>query len=279
MFGVGITTFNGAERTATCIKSILHAAKEDGAPVEIFVIDDGSCENEIRFLRFACEQLSVRMAEHRRNQGISAGWNHLVAGLAQHEWVLVLNDDIKLAPGTFQALGHFITRNSALKIGTVSPWMRHEGQILRLKSEPDWEPNRPMLSLSPCGAAFLLNRKAWEVAGFFDETFKSFYEEYDFGLRLAARGFQSWHLPWPAVDHGWSQTFRQTPDPLLPEMRMAFSRQHFQSKWGPLDGPVIREMHAALKPPERVDWLGEAGPQAAEPKLIPFAECVSPKKV
>ena len=225
--GVGFLTINGPDRVHRAVKAVLVAADADGVPrPRICVVDDGSSELSKSLIGSLSHTLGFDYLVHPRNLGISAGWNHLMERLGTNcDTVLVLNDDLFVTPGIFSAFDYWIKTNPTLPWGTVSPWLRYQGKVLRLRAEPDWEPNRPLLSLSPCGAAFFLRTPTWQKVGPFDETFKSFYEEYDFGLRCVEKGLGCYHLPWPVVDHGWSQTFVDNADMLKPTIRLASSKR------------------------------------------------------
>ena len=272
---VGISTINGTGRVRRCVESVRRASLCGQVEVSrIVVVDDGSSESKLRELRDLSKGLEFEFREHRRNLGISATWNHIIDALMDSPLVLVLNDDIQLRPRCLEMLYYF-TRWHHGAWGTVSPWLAHRGEPTPLKIT-GCTPTVPQVALSPCGAAFLLRPPFWRAVGGFDETFKSFYEEVDFGLRLAQLGLWSYHLPTVGADHGWSETFIENAEMLKPEERMRDSRSYFRSKWGGdlPSAPRIQELFSYMAP-HGVHWLSPDGPQDAMCEPIIWAECES----
>ena len=82
----------------------------------------------------------------------------------------------------------------------------------------------PQFSMTPGGQAFAFLRKVYEeLEEGFLEIFTSFYEETEFGYEISDKGYYSYILPFPVLQHFASQTFAlneelvfTTPKDILP---------------------------------------------------------------
>ena len=89
--------------------------------------------------------------------------------------------------------------------------------------------------MCPSGQLFAFRHSDFDAIGGFDESYKSFYEESDFGTAMAARGLIGCQTTWPFCYHLWSATFGANPE-LRAGDRIAASRAHYRRKWGVPDG-------------------------------------------
>jgi len=87
-----VLNFNGRELLAECLPSLVRAAEMSRHDCEVIVIDNGSDDDSVPFLRSTFAE--VRVIE-RPNRGLCS-FNEVLAGLAGPVAVLV-NNDIKLA--------------------------------------------------------------------------------------------------------------------------------------------------------------------------------------
>ncbi len=95
----------------------------------------------------------------------------------------------------------------------------------------EYESHGPGRVMCPTGQLFAFRRADFDALGGFDEGFKSFFEESDYGTAMAAKlGKIGLQLPWPQCWHRWSATFSTNPE-LRASERMAASRQRSIEKW------------------------------------------------
>jgi len=80
-----ILNFNGKSLLKRCLDSVL---KTDYPDFEIFVIDDGSSDGSVEFVRKRYP--GVKLVEIGRNIGVAAAYNKVIDGLSS-EFVAVLN--------------------------------------------------------------------------------------------------------------------------------------------------------------------------------------------
>lgn len=242
---IGISTYNGPYRVSDLLESIRQYTEYSKENYKIVVIDDGSREENLITLREVCQKHNVSLREHRQNLGISATWNHLVrffgeGDIPRADYNILINDDIICTPYWLTSLMYFLENN---KCGTAglpllfgSP---HDDKAIIMKPDqtknvnagPELTSMRPGRVMAAPGCLFGFKRSLYDEIGGFDEHYKSFYEEIDFGTECAKRGYPSYALSWPRVWHMWGATFAQNPE-LEASRRMSESRAYYIQKWG-----------------------------------------------
>ncbi len=91
MFSILIPTWNNLEYLRVCIDAI---ARHTQVPHELIVhVNEGS-DGTAQWLA----SQGIRHTQSPRNLGICAGLN-LLAGMARHDWIVYLNDDMVVCPG------------------------------------------------------------------------------------------------------------------------------------------------------------------------------------
>ena len=126
---VVILAFGDALWTGTTLQSLFDGG--DHYPdLEVIVVDNGSDDATLAELRKTCaSHPGVRLIENGENLGFARGNN---AGLsaAAGEYVLLLNNDTYLAPGTIHAMVRHLRDNPG--IGVVGPLTNNIGNEARL---------------------------------------------------------------------------------------------------------------------------------------------------
>jgi GT2 family glycosyltransferase len=259
MITIGVPTFNGAWRLRNLLKSIAMRTPEIAAgEARVVVVDDGS--PVIEQTRAVIAEMTplfppgaLAYVEHGTNKGISAGWNTA----SRHfdcEYVALANDDVIMASGGWLRALTYVLANSP-NVGVVGPnWHAFiADDVAKLLESPDsdlqviprdpcskahtpsrrdLEPCDPGRVMAPGGQLFAFRRADFDAIGGFDENFKSFFEETDFGTAMAAKLKKiGLGLNWPQCWHMWSATFNANPQ-LNGSGRMAHSREFYRQKWG-----------------------------------------------
>jgi N-acetylglucosaminyl-diphospho-decaprenol L-rhamnosyltransferase len=200
---------------------------------DVVLADNGSQDGVPE--RSAQDRTGVRLLRMGGNLGYGAAANLGVSTTAA-PWVLVLNPDLMLEPGSVDvlldasrrwpragALGPAIRdpdgspyptgrRTPSLVVGSLhaalsgvwpdNPWSRAYLQVDSLETE------RTAGWLS--GACLLLRRQAWESVGGFDPDYFMYFEDVDLGERLARMGWLNIYVPSSKVVHiGGTTTSRQ----------------------------------------------------------------------
>jgi len=193
-FAIAIATVNRAD----LLVPTLNRYVKDFPNTDIYIYDNGN------------QQLPTSYGGGRihiyseGNKGVAGAWNYLLTKIyANHEYALVLNDDVYL--GLTEAhITAFIARNSK------------EGFITTMY---DW-------------CVFLLPKKTWERIGAFDEQFYPAYcEDSDYQYRMILAGIEIYRTP-----EIFPQTYRVSmtthKEPEKYRNLFANNKVLYRKKWG-----------------------------------------------
>lgn len=181
---------------------------------EVLVIDNASTDNAASVARAAgCEVIAMGS-----NAGFAAavnrGWR-----AAKSDWIAILNSDVELDPHWLEQLLRAACKVSFAtgKIcraeadppvidGTYDllarsgcAWRAGHGQLDSSETEPK------SISIAP-GTACLFRRQVLEQLNGFDESFGSYLEDVDLGLRCLAQGLTGIYVPLARASHHGSAT-------------------------------------------------------------------------
>lgn len=217
---VVIPSWNTVGYLRACIASV---RRESGIDVELLVIDNGSIDGSVDFLRRA----QVAHVCLPRNVGFASAVN-LAAHRTTAPLLLVLNADVVLEAGCLRALVSEIAGDPTLA-GVQPKIVAHEGSggSVRIYSagqgltiaasayeigsgEPDgpdyW---RPAEIFGVCGAVCLLRRELFSELGGYDERYFAFYEDVDLNARARLAGWRFSYAPAAVAQHAghaaWGQ--------------------------------------------------------------------------
>lgn len=183
---------------------------------EIIVADNGSTDGSAEL----AEQAGARVLRLGRNLGFAAAVNRGVAA-ANSDWIAILNNDVTLDPQWLETLlesaerhgAHFATGKilrasnpqqidatfDEVSLGACA-WRCGTGR----PDAPLWNESRT-IRIAPMTAAIFRSRLFQEI-GPLDETFESYLEDADFGLRCAFAGRKGVYEPAAAARHIGSAT-------------------------------------------------------------------------
>ncbi len=195
---VVIPHYNRFEFLARCVSSLL----ADGLdPEAILVVDNASADDSVELLgqRFP----AVRCIANPDNRGFARAANQGILG-TRSRYVLLLNNDTEVLPGTLKALVEFAdAHRDAGAVGCRL--LQSDGKPHRLPasifSPLAWDQEHPRRVPWLVGAALLLRREALEAIGGLDETFFFYYEDLDLGLRLRRAGWRNYFNPEGRIIH------------------------------------------------------------------------------
>jgi N-acetylglucosaminyl-diphospho-decaprenol L-rhamnosyltransferase len=172
----------------------------------------------------------VKVIASPENLGFAQGNNlaivEALAGPQLPDYVFLLNPDAHLRPGALLGLLDFMEKTP--EAGIAGPRLESEsgephssafrffsiagefedaartGIISRLLSRwrvapPPTDETRPTDWI--CGAAVLIRREVFEEVGLFDGEYFLYYEETDFMLQAARKGWRTWYAPSNRVVH------------------------------------------------------------------------------
>jgi len=126
LVAVSMLNYKGAAAAIACVQSLLGAGEAASAacPVQIFVADNGSGDDEQRQLQQAFSGIgNVHLRLNAENLGFSAGHNRNLGTIFKHykpDYVWILNNDCLVDEGALAALLKSARRQSKVGIWGVS---------------------------------------------------------------------------------------------------------------------------------------------------------------
>ncbi len=200
-----IVNWNGGDDNLTCLDSLL---AQSLAQEQCVFVDNASQDGSLERVRARFP--GVRVLAQSKNLGYGGG-NNLGIALALErgaQAVLIVNNDVTLAPGALAALALALEQNP--KVGIVGPRVLYRDQpelvwaaggmlswrenltTLRGHRRRDGAPwNHKHIVDYVLGCALLVRREVFEQAGLFDDRYFAYTEDVDFGLRARQAGWQS----------------------------------------------------------------------------------------
>ena len=239
-----------------CFLDSLPAAADE-TEINLIAVDNASTDGSADLL---ADHATI-LLRNERNVGLTQAINQ-AAAVGDAEWLLVVNPDTRLAPGSITAL--ITTAKDTERVGAVGPRIRDldgrdyptgrrfpsvVGGALHALLGAVW-PNNPAtrayhhqerLTTTPTtvdwisGACMLIRREAFDAISGFDTSYFMYFEEVDVCLRLARAGWQVLLDPQVEIVHreGGStrfRPFRKVVDHHRSALRF-FRRQHEHDRW------------------------------------------------
>lgn len=273
--GVVIVNYRTPALVEACLASL--APMLAAADAGVVVVDNASGDGSLERLAGWCAAKNAELGGDDRlcvlaspdNRGFSAGNNIGAAGVSSR-YLLFLNSDALATPGALAALidaaqkspevGVYAPRIvSSAGVVEVSRFRRHSplgefvdgaqsGPVTRAfsaaevpifpddrETDPDW------VSF----AAVMIDRRAWDKTGPMDEGFFLYYEDCDYGLRLAQGGYSIEPVDDAVFVHdaGGSTQLREKAETAarLPAYYYRARARYFRKYYGPL-GPVAANL-------------------------------------
>lgn len=172
------------------------ASVERNAPeAELLVVDDGSTEPRTRAVLAALREVGHRVIEQAQS-GLSMARNRGIAASAG-EYFLPLDADNRLLPGFAAEAVARLDADSA--VGVVYGDRREFGVRTGDVVQPDLDLPRLLWS-NTIDACAVVRRVVWNEVGGYDAAFPD-WEDWDFWLGAAARGWRFVHLPKPTFEY------------------------------------------------------------------------------
>jgi N-acetylglucosaminyl-diphospho-decaprenol L-rhamnosyltransferase len=246
-----VVNYEAGPALRACVESIL--ADDSAGPPEVVIVDNGSSDGSVAWLREGCPDVPVVVPEanlgygRAANLGIAATQAPVVAvmnpdavverGTAAAVVARFDTDDLlaavgpqllnpdgsrypsaRAAPSLTDAVGHAV-------LGTVAP----DNRFTRAYRQLDADPEQPRDVEWISGAAIWLRRTALDRIGGWDERFFLFFEDVDLCRRLGADGWRIGYEPGGHVVHvvGGSRARRPVRS-ILEHHRAAYQ---YANKW------------------------------------------------
>jgi GT2 family glycosyltransferase len=202
---------------AALVESLLtNLAEQTRPPEEIIVVDNGSKDETLAIAR----RMGAGVIAFPENRGFAVAVNEGIQR-STGEWILILNNDVRLEPDWIERLlASALQEEAAFAVGKL---LQEEDQatldgswdlVSRAayawrcgwgrRDEGIWSVRRK-IQLAPM-TAVLFHRRVFDKLGLLETRFESYYEDVDFGVRCALSGFEGIYEPEAVALHSGKAT-------------------------------------------------------------------------
>lgn len=200
---VCIANYNGGELVLDCLASVF--SQEGDFRLEVRVHDDASTDDSVARIRNAYP--AARIIESQRNAGFCVSNNRMVEA-AEGPFVLLLNNDAVLRPGSLQALLQAAGRHGPDCVLGLPQHSLHGGTLVDrgYRNDPFLNPI-PILEAGEheagivTGACLWTTKRVWSEVGGLPDFFESLAEDIHFCLAARLLGYPVVVLDGPGFDH------------------------------------------------------------------------------
>ena len=213
LISVIVLNYNGLRHLDDCFTS-LAALDHPADRVELIFVDNASSDGSVDYMRRAFPR--VRIVANDTNVGYSGG-NNIGVQHAQGDYVVFLNNDMRVAPSFLTHLigairsgpdvrcaGAKIVNWDGTAIDFAAAGAHFAGYAYQLGyGEPVASDRHTEIVplLFACGGAMMIDRQVFVDAGGFDDDYFMFYEDLDLGWRLWLLGYEVMFAPDALVYH------------------------------------------------------------------------------
>ncbi len=228
MISAVIPTWNQAALLQRTLDSVTGAG-------EVIVVDNGSTE--------PIEPSGARLLRLDRNFGFAYAVNRGIEQ-ATGEWIAVLNNDVVLEPGYLERLrqanadfatGLILQESDPARVDGAFDLLTRGGLACRVghgRPAAEFTEERP-IQFAPW-TAVLIHRRVFDRVGLLDESFESYLEDVEFGLRCGLAGISGRFVPAARAFHRGSATLGAWhPETVrrLSRNQILLIARHFPQSW------------------------------------------------
>ncbi|MDY0905994.1 glycosyltransferase family 2 protein [Pedobacter sp. CFBP9032] len=227
-----IPNYNGKHLLEKYLPSVFIAAENAETEFEVIVIDDGSKDDSIPFIKQNYK--NIKLLINDKNRGFSYTCNHGIRE-SKYELILLLNSDVKLDPNYFKHQWKYFSRKDTFgvmarimsfdeaRIEDAARLLYYSGCRIKANkfyySENVEDENIYTAYLS--GANALVDAQKLKELGGFDEIFSPFSSE-DFDLSLRA-----WQLGWKCYYEHQSFCFHHVSGSTKTQIKSDFIKKKY----------------------------------------------------
>jgi GT2 family glycosyltransferase len=200
---VCVANYNGSDYVLDCIASIY--AQKGPFSIEIIVHDDASSDNSIDKIQGSFPQVVLLRSDTNVGFCIS---NNRMAHIARGRFILLLNNDAVLRPGSLLALFERAITGHDLEIMSLRQYTLTDGSLIDCGYRTDFFLNPiPILVRDThevgvaTGACLWIPRQVWNEVGGFPPWFGSIAEDIFFCIAARLLGYCVVVLAEPGFDH------------------------------------------------------------------------------
>jgi N-acetylglucosaminyl-diphospho-decaprenol L-rhamnosyltransferase len=255
-----IVSWNTRDLLAACLTSIRVTAG-DIVP-EVIVVDNASADGSSDMVSSEFPEFTV--IRSKENLGF-AGANNIGMRQARGRYVMLLNSDAELTPGSASRMIEYIERHP--DVGLIAPKLVSPDGTLQINGQKfptlareilgvlraprffpglgklgwgreDFDVNADVDSLA--GACMLVRREVVDTVGGLDEQFFMYFEDVDWCLRIKKAGWRIHYVGEVQIVHGWAQSSAKQGLVKAHGMLHASRYLYFRKHHGPVQGLIIR---------------------------------------
>lgn len=183
---------------ATVAQTVASVQAQTWQQVEIVVVDDGSTDPATIAVLNAL--IGIRLVR-QQNAGLPAARNAGFA-VATGDYLLPLDADDWLEPNAIEALLFALKENPSASFAYSHLQLEGEACGVLVKSYNFFE----QLFLNQMPYSLLIPRPVVEAVGGYDESMRQGYEDWEFNIRLGAKGYYGVVVPMPLFHYRVSST-------------------------------------------------------------------------
>src|SRR5207237_10373647 len=258
MVSILIVSFNTVREVLACRASIERGAASVPHEVDVILVDNGSADGTVEAVR--AQFPAVRLIANDANVGFPKA-NNQALPLVRGEYVLFLNPDSELAPGTLERMvaqldgfperaavgprvrkpSEFMSRTCARRLPTLwtefcdLTWLARifpRSRLLAWKYYAGWDGTSDRDVECLLGAAMLCRTAQVRALGGFDESVPLYLDDMDLCKRLGALGRLRYLSGVPLLPHS-SVSTRKQPTALIKRLGLQETYQYFVKHSGP----------------------------------------------
>ena len=242
--GAVVVSYNSATYLPDCVRSL----RSEGL-TDVVVVDNASADGSVGVVRAA--DPTVTVVETGANLGFGSAANRGVAACAG-DYVLILNPDTVVEPGTVKALVEALDRDPGLAMvgprlenldGSLYPSVRrfpdlmdafghaflgliwHGNPFTRRYRMLDYDHDKASADVDWVGGACaLVRRSAFDAVAGFDEAYFMYVEDVDLCWRLGRAGWRIGYEPGARVVHALGGSSRLIPYRMIAEHHRSLLR-------------------------------------------------------
>ncbi|MGY5354882.1 glycosyltransferase family 2 protein [Wenyingzhuangia sp. IMCC45467] len=196
-----LTVFNRKEKTLACLKNVFAQELLDQYKLEVYLVNDGCTDGTPKAVAYNFPQVNIINANGNLfwNRGMHLGWS-TAATKDDYDYYLWLNDDTMLNEGAINILlkTAIEKENKAIIIGTTAATANYK-QVTYGGRSLKKGLLTPQKKAIPCdyfnGNIVLVPMEVYKIVGTHDPLFHHALGDFDYGLRAAKLGIQSFIAP------------------------------------------------------------------------------------
>lgn len=224
-----VLTWNHIEDTLECLESVMASTYQ---PFKVLVVDNASQDGTVEIVKVKFPGVEGLALD--KNYGVSGGYNRGIRFAIDQgaDYVLIANNDIQIHENMVSVLVDFLEQKPAAGMGMPKIFLYNDRNRLwcvgakwrmippMVKMIGFFAPDHPRYNLprkiefAP-SCVLLLKREAILSAGYFDEKYFFYQDDWDYSIRYRKAGFEIWYVPNAHMWHKVSVSTQKSEKPYI----------------------------------------------------------------